>query len=69
MKYDSFTDDKSLEREINLRLAHGYLALAAKHLYIAESNDEMLATHCIMDIVQFDHAELVQNYFPIVSKK
>lgn len=69
MKYDSFTDDKNLEREINLRLAHGYLALAAKHLYIAESNEELLATHCIMDMVQYDHAELIENFFPVTSRK
>jgi len=69
MKYDNTTDTKVIEREHNLRLAHSYLSLAAKHLYIAESNDEMLATHCFMDIVQMDHAELIENFFPVVSKK
>jgi len=67
--FETYSDYVSALNEFHLRLAHWYLGVAAKHLCLAGSRQEVSAVHTIMDIVQYDHAELIETYFPIVSKK
>lgn len=58
-----------LDKEASLRKAAGFLAQASSELYKANQMEEVIACQVIIDCIQLDYAELVETYFPIVSRR
>jgi len=67
--YWIYGDEMTIEStEENLRLAHGYLALAQKHLYMANAVGIAHDIDVCMEEVRLDHAEGLAQC-PVVSRK